>query len=98
MDFLSRIYWNNNIRIYLHSNWLVIYEIHDESSNSNCLCFLCNILTFDPLYFVLGSISNFGEVVGYKSVFRVKKSIPILFSMLVLLLNILLIILVCYSL
>lgn len=55
-------------------------------------------LTFDPLYFVFGSIFNFGDVVGFKSAFRVKKSISVLFSMLVLLLNILLIRLVWYSL
>lgn len=70
------------------SNWLILI-----------ICFFSMIfLTFDPLYFVLGSMFDFGDVMGLRKAFSIKKSVSILFFIIILSFNILLIKLIWYSL
>ena len=55
-------------------------------------------LTFDSLYFALGSIFSFGDIIGVRKAFGIKRSTSILVSMIVLSFNFLLIRLIWYSL
>lgn len=80
---------------------IIISSIYPKHTYNWLILILCLFsivfLTFDSLYFVLGSIFNFGDVVGFRRVFKIKKSVSIIFSLLILLSNILLIKLVWYN-
>jgi len=44
-------------------------------------------LICDPLYFFIGSVLSLGDVVGFRKVFNIKKSVSIIVCLLVLLIN-----------
>ncbi len=79
----------------------IIYFLYFKYMSSWVILVSCLLsmvfLTFDPLYFTLGSIFDFGDIIGFRKAFKIEKSVSILFSLLVLTLNILLIRLVWYS-
>lgn len=74
-----------------------IYMIIQGSWLKVFVCILSMIFLFlDSLYFTLGSIFDFGDIIGVRKAFNLYKSSTIIFSSLVLLINILIIVVVFY--
>lgn len=63
------------------------------------VCYIVSMmfLVTDCLYFTLGSIGNFGDIIGIRDILNIPKSITVLLSIIVFTINILIIKVVFYS-
>ena len=75
----------------------VTYMILQNGWLEAFLCILSMVFLFmDSLYFTLGSIFNFGDIMGIRKALNISKSISVFFSFLVLLINVMIIVGVFY--
>lgn len=87
---------------YLATNLLgylltLLYSLSKSIPLKRCLCFpAIAFLSLDCIYFVLGSVGNFGDIVGIRKTLRIPPLLSVLLSVCVLAANIFLILNVYY--
>lgn len=79
----------------------ISYLLFSEYMSHRIIVIVCLLslifLISDPLYFVLGSLFDFGDVIGVRRAFGIKKPTLILFSLILFSFNIILIKFIWYS-